>query len=148
MGNNFSVRADAPEPVHVEEEPVAPPPPPPKKTKKPVTLESLSPEELDELKNEVVSEIVGKLAGEEGEKLTDLLEPEIITAPYDPRFPNRNQARHCFVRFNEYYKCIYERGEEHARCQFYQKAYQSMCPSEWVESWQELREKGLWTGKY
>ncbi len=29
---------------------------------------------------------------------------QLITAPYDPRFPNRNQARHCFVRFNEYYK--------------------------------------------
>ncbi|GIL89910.1 hypothetical protein Vretimale_17953 [Volvox reticuliferus] len=148
MGNNFSVRADAEAHV-VQEEPVAPPPAPAKKSKaKPATLESLSPEELDELKSEVVSEIVTKLAGEDGEKLQDLLEPEIITAPYDPRFPNRNQARHCFVRFNEYYKCIYERGEEHARCQFYQKAYQSLCPSEWLESWQELREKGLWTGKY
>ena len=29
-----------------------------------------------------------------------------VTAPYDPRFPNRNQARHCFVRFNEYHKWV------------------------------------------
>ncbi len=29
-------------------------------------------------------------------------------------------------------RCLYERGEEHPRCQFYQKAYQSMCPTEWV----------------
>ena len=29
---------------------------------------------------------------------------QVVTAPYDPRFPNRNQARHCFVRFNEYLK--------------------------------------------
>lgn len=118
-----------------------------------------------------------------------------VTAPYDPRFPNRNQARHCFVRFNEYHKwvfnfscshkpstwdqielpyhvlvrhncmrscgttltlnhhnflprCVFERGEDHARCQFYQKAYQSLCPADWLESWNELREKGLWTGKY
>ncbi|MEW5304698.1 MAG: hypothetical protein WDW36_007291 [Sanguina aurantia] len=41
---------------------------------------------------------------QDGEKLADFLEPELMTAPYDPRFPNRNQARHCFVRFNEYYK--------------------------------------------
>ncbi len=54
------------------------------------------------------------------------------TAPYDPRFPNRNQARHCFVRFNEYHKCVFERSEDHARCEFYQKAYQSLCPNDWV----------------
>ncbi|MEW5304697.1 MAG: hypothetical protein WDW36_007290 [Sanguina aurantia] len=39
-------------------------------------------------------------------------------------------------------------GEDHARCSFYQKAYQSLCPSDWLEAWTELREKGLWTGKY
>jgi hypothetical protein len=33
-----------------------------------------------------------------------LLVPEVVTAPYDPRFPNTNQARHCFIRYNEYYK--------------------------------------------
>lgn len=31
-------------------------------------------------------------------------------------------------------RCLYERGEEHPRCQFYQKAYQSLCPSEWVST--------------
>jgi hypothetical protein len=30
--------------------------------------------------------------------------PQVVTAPYDPRFPATNQARHCFVRYNEYYK--------------------------------------------
>ena len=34
----------------------------------------------------------------------DLLVNEVVTAPYDPRFPATNQARHCFVRYNEYYK--------------------------------------------
>jgi hypothetical protein len=29
---------------------------------------------------------------------------QLVTAPYDPRFPNTNQARHCFIRYNEYYK--------------------------------------------
>jgi hypothetical protein len=71
---------------------------------------------------------------QDGEKLADFMEPEVVhrvvstllwpaclsekylflftwcssvqvvTAPYDPRFPNRNQARHCFVRYNEYHK--------------------------------------------
>lgn len=33
-----------------------------------------------------------------------MIMPKIVTAPFDPRFPNVNQARHCFIRFNEYYK--------------------------------------------
>ncbi|KAF5826426.1 mitochondrial cytochrome c oxidase subunit [Dunaliella salina] len=114
----------------------------------PKTLESLSPEEIESLKQEIVDDVVTKIAGEEGEKLEDFLEPEIVTAPYDPRFPNRNQARHCFVRFNEFFKCAHERGEDHPRCVFYQRAYQSLCPADWLENWQELREQGLWTGKY
>jgi len=137
--------------AEAEEEPAKPAkeaPPAASFFKSSAKLESLSEEELEELKAEIVSEVVTKIAGEDGEKLEGFLEPESITAPYDPRFPNRNQARHCFVRFNEYHKCAFERGEEHPRCQFYQKAYQAMCPADWLEAWNELREKGLWTGKY
>uniref|UniRef100_A0A7S0VJ52 Uncharacterized protein n=1 Tax=Polytomella parva TaxID=51329 RepID=A0A7S0VJ52_9CHLO len=112
------------------------------------TLAALPSDELEALKAEIISEAIEKIAGEDGSKLADFLEPEIITAPYDPRFPNRNQARHCFVRFNEFFKCAHERGEEAARCQFYKKAYQGLCPTEWIEAWNELREKALWTGKY
>jgi cytochrome c oxidase subunit 6b len=78
----------------------------------------------------------------------DLISPEVVTAPYDPRFPSTNQARHCFVRYNEYYKCVFERGAEVERCAFYKRAYESLCPEEWVEEWEELREQGLWMGKY
>nr|ABD64590.1 mitochondrial cytochrome c oxidase subunit 6b [Chlamydomonas sp. ICE-L] len=122
----------------------APAPPPPSSP----TLASLSADELEELKNEVINEVVTKIAGEDGSKLENFLEGEMVSAPYDVRFPNKNQARHCFVRFNEYYKCIHERGEDHARCQFYQSAYQSLCPSDWLENWTELREQGLWIRKY
>jgi len=73
-----------------------------------------------------------------------LIVNEVVTAPYDPRFPATNQARHCFVRYNEYYKCVFERGAESERCAFYQRAYESLCPADWVEEWEELREKGLW----
>ena len=30
----------------------------------------------------------------------------VATAPHDPRFPSTNQARHCYTRFNEYYRCL------------------------------------------
>mmetsp|Transcript_37278 Transcript_37278/g.82942 ORF Transcript_37278/g.82942 Transcript_37278/m.82942 type:complete len:148 (-) Transcript_37278:504-947(-) len=147
MGNQVSFVVPARADDAQDEVEASPPPPPPPK-RKGVKLENLSADEIEELKNEIVAEVVDKIAGPDGEKLQDFLEPELITAPYDPRFPNRNQARHCFVRFNEYHKCVYERGEEDKRCQFYQRSYQAMCPADWLENWAELREKGLWTGKY
>ena len=27
------------------------------------------------------------------------------TAPTDKRFPTTNQAKHCYTRYNEFYKC-------------------------------------------
>ena len=33
------------------------------------------------------------------------MEVVIQTAPHDPRFPSTNQARHCYTRFNEFYRC-------------------------------------------
>lgn len=30
---------------------------------------------------------------------------QVKTAPYDPRFPATNQARNCYTRYNEFYKC-------------------------------------------
>jgi hypothetical protein len=41
-------------------------------------------------------------------------------------------------------RCTFERGEGAERCAFYKRAYESLCPAEWVEEWQELREQGLW----
>ena len=28
------------------------------------------------------------------------------------------------------------------------RAYRSICPTEWVEKWNEARENGAWWGKY
>ena len=30
---------------------------------------------------------------------------QIGTSPYDPRFPSTNQARNCYTRYNEYFRC-------------------------------------------
>lgn len=74
---------------------------------------------------------------------------ELHTAPPDPRFTNPNQARRCFVSYCEYHKCIKEEGRVDAdRCRSYKQAYHSICPMEWIELWNELREEGRWFGKY
>ena len=31
---------------------------------------------------------------------------QVRTAPYDARFPSMNQARNCYTRYNEFYRCV------------------------------------------
>lgn len=33
------------------------------------------------------------------------LHAQVETVPYDFRFPGINQARNCYTRYNEFYKC-------------------------------------------
>lgn len=78
------------------------------------------------------------------------LKPEINirTSPYDARFPGTNQARNCYTRYNEYYRCVAESSEEDDKCKFFARSYRSICPAEWVERWNEQRDEGNWPGKY
>lgn len=41
---------------------------------------------------------------------------QVKTAPYDHRFPSFNQARHCFTRYNEFYKYAFGRLYHAAVC--------------------------------
>jgi cytochrome c oxidase subunit 6b len=34
------------------------------------------------------------------------VEYKMETAPFDPRFPNQNQTKHCFTSFLDYHRCI------------------------------------------
>ncbi|XP_058113293.1 cytochrome c oxidase subunit 6b-3-like [Magnolia sinica] len=71
---------------------------------------------------------------------------EIVTAPADVRFPTTNQTRHCFTRYIEYHKCVKAKGENVAECEKFARYYRSLCPSEWVEKWNEQRELGIFPG--
>ncbi|CAG9462991.1 unnamed protein product [Pedinophyceae sp. YPF-701] len=68
----------------------------------------------------------------------------------DWRFPSTNITKHCWARYEEFHKCIKERadGEEDPQCKWFAHAYKELCPTEWVERWDELREEGAWPGKY
>jgi cytochrome c oxidase subunit 6b len=91
-------------------------------------------------------------ANEEGEEEEQEEEkaPEIKveTTPNDRRFVTTNQARHCYTRYQEYHRCTAEKGEDSPDCSFFQRAYRSICPSEWVEKWNEQREEGSFAGRY
>jgi cytochrome c oxidase subunit 6b len=69
------------------------------------------------------------------------------TVPFDPRFPNINQTKHCYVSFLDYHRCIKLRGEDHPPCEYFKRAYTSMCPNSWVSKWQEQLEKGTFPGR-
>lgn len=58
------------------------------------------------------------------------------------------QARTCYTRYNEYYRCKANRGEDDDECKFHQKAYRAICPGDWVDAWNEQRETGAWFGRY
>lgn len=85
---------------------------------------------------------------EEEEEEPKITKEDVKSAPYDHRFPSFNQARHCFTRYNEFYKCTAEKGDDSDDCKFHQKAYRSICPSEWLDKWNEQRESGTWPGRY
>ncbi|OAD56039.1 Cytochrome c oxidase subunit 6B2 [Eufriesea mexicana] len=64
------------------------------------------------------------------------------TAPYDPRFPNQNQTRYCYVSFVDFQRCKKQHGEEHDACQYFKKVYTAICPIVWVERWTEQIAEG------
>ncbi|XP_010521174.1 PREDICTED: cytochrome c oxidase subunit 6b-1-like [Tarenaya hassleriana] len=73
-------------------------------------------------------------------------EIKLETAPADFRFPTTNQTRHCFTRYIEYHRCVAAKGEDAQECDKFAKYYRSLCPSEWVERWNEQRENGTFPG--
>lgn len=85
---------------------------------------------------------------EEEEDKKQITVDDIKTAPMDWRFPTTNQARHCFTRYNEYHKCVAEKGEDSEKCEKYAKYYRSLCPGDWVDKWNEQRENGVFAGRY
>ncbi|KAM9299211.1 cytochrome c oxidase subunit 6B1-like [Gastrophryne carolinensis] len=72
------------------------------------------------------------------------------TAPFDARFPNQNQTRHCFQHYLDFHRCekaLNAKGEDVSRCEWYRRCYKSLCPNSWVEKWDEQREAGTFAGK-
>ncbi|KAJ3997843.1 cytochrome c oxidase, subunit VIb [Lentinula boryana] len=75
--------------------------------------------------------------------LADLRSKYVLkTVPFDARFPNQNQTRHCFQNYTDYHKCIKAKGEDFAPCQQFLQAYHALCPNAWTEKWDAQRLAG------
>ncbi|KAI1797487.1 cytochrome c oxidase subunit VIb [Ganoderma leucocontextum] len=84
--------------------------------------------------------------------MSDLSSKYVLqTAGFDARFPNQNQTRHWLVHvyflfdfqnYTDYFKCISAKGEDYAPCKQFKRAYNSLCPNEWITKWDEQRDNG------
>ena len=69
-------------------------------------------------------------------------------APYDSRFPQCRKQRHCFAYYVDYFRCKELMGEDYKPCKFFQNVYRDVCPSFWIEKWDEYREEGRFPAKF
>ena len=60
---------------------------------------------------------------------------------FDPRFPNVNQARNCFVNFVDWKRCLKYKGADFKDCEYFHLVAQAMCPNDWFERFEEQVEK-------
>ncbi|KAM6453372.1 cytochrome c oxidase subunit 6B2 isoform 1-T2 [Liasis olivaceus] len=73
-----------------------------------------------------------------------------FTAPFDSRFPFTNQTRNCYQNYLDYYRCLKimkEKGKDVQKCEWYHKVFKSLCPTSWVNQWDEQRKQGIFPGK-
>uniref|UniRef100_A0A8C7WG17 Uncharacterized protein n=1 Tax=Oncorhynchus mykiss TaxID=8022 RepID=A0A8C7WG17_ONCMY len=63
------------------------------------------------------------------------LRPEnYVTAPFEARFPNTNQAQNCFQNHLDLTRLCQTKGQDVAPSEWYQRVYKSLCPLSWVHS--------------
>jgi cytochrome c oxidase subunit 6b len=84
---------------------------------------------------------------EGGATWADVSDGKPMTAPFDARFPNQNQTRNCWQNYMDFHRCQKVKGEDYEPCLYFQRVYHSMCPSAWIEKWDEQREEGRFPGK-
>ena len=51
------------------------------------------------------------------------------TAPFDPRFPNVNQSKRCWINYVDFWKCAKAKGDESDPvCEQFKYAFSEICP--------------------
>jgi len=66
--------------------------------------------------------------------------------PYDVRFAQWANAGRCRQNFLDYHRCnsvMKSKGKSTYPCKYFQKVYKNMCPSQWIEKWNNNIEEGI-----
>ncbi|KAF6006673.1 Cytochrome c oxidase subunit 6B [Brettanomyces bruxellensis] len=75
-----------------------------------------------------------------------MTEYKLQTPGFDARFPQQNQTKHCYQSYLDYHKCVALKGSDFEPCKVFWHTFQSLCPHDWVENWDDEREKGIFPG--
>lgn len=70
--------------------------------------------------------------------------------PFDARWPQWNKYGLCRQYFIDYHRCMSvksAKGESPNPCQYFKKAYKSVCPSVILEKWHDQVEQGIFPAK-
>lgn len=59
---------------------------------------------------------------------------------FDPRFPNQQQTKNCFINFVDYQRCMKLKGKDHKDCEYFKHASDALCPQQWLEKFNEQLE--------
>eukprot|EP01091_Cochliopodium_minus_P003610 TRINITY_DN13599_c0_g1_i1.p1 TRINITY_DN13599_c0_g1~~TRINITY_DN13599_c0_g1_i1.p1 ORF type:complete len:132 (-),score=25.25 TRINITY_DN13599_c0_g1_i1:213-608(-) len=66
---------------------------------------------------------------------------------YNPRFPNTNQSKHCWFSYIDMQYCYSKIGREYAECESHTNTVNALCPTPWIEKWNEQLENGVFPGQ-
>jgi cytochrome c oxidase subunit 6b len=64
------------------------------------------------------------------------------TVPFDPRFPNVNQTKNCFIHYVDFHRCEKAKGGENPVCKQMEDVFKELCPNGWIEQWDDWRNNG------
>lgn len=67
---------------------------------------------------------------------------DLITAPFDPRFPHQNQTKYCYQMFLDFHRCIKLRGKGYKACEYFERNSKELCPNSWLEKWEDQIANG------
>ncbi|PRP88989.1 hypothetical protein PROFUN_02267 [Planoprotostelium fungivorum] len=73
----------------------------------------------------------------------------LISAGFNPRFPNTNQTRNCWANYLEFQRCITTVPEEDREdvCSKFERGHKHLCPPGWVEKWDSQVENVMFPGQ-
>ncbi|CAF4099241.1 unnamed protein product [Rotaria magnacalcarata] len=67
------------------------------------------------------------------------------TPPLDPRFPNVNQTKRCWVNYVDYHRCMEMKNDEKV-CSYFKYHYKELCPTEWIDKWDDQMAREVFPG--
>merc|ERR1712137_711789 len=69
------------------------------------------------------------------------------TAPFTGRFPNQRQEKYCWAAYVQFNKCSAAKSEDDEECLRYKHYFRSLCPNEWIETWDAQKEGNIFPGQ-